>query len=135
MPTGGDIIEITYNHPTVGAGVLYPKAGEDSTWDLGGIRSADEANGIDGGGRNIDQMTRVRWFVESTVSWDMNDTKELEKLNAMAGDPTPADWTLSHINGTIYKGKGKPVGDIQGNGNAATIPLKVSGGGKLQTIS
>jgi hypothetical protein len=134
MAVGGDIIEITYNHPTLGSGVIYPKASEDSTYDLGGFRSNDEASGIDGGGNMIDQINRVRWSFEVAVSWDMNIREDLDRLVELAGSPVQADWTFTHINGTVFGGTGKPVGDMQGNGNQATFALKVSGGGKLKKI-
>src|SRR5688572_7600879 len=134
MAVGGDIIEITYNHPTLGSGVIFPKAAEDSTFDLGGFRSNDDANMIDGSGAAIDQMNRVRWSLEATVAWDMNTDLTLEKLVALASSPVPASWTISHVNGSVYGGKGKPVGDLQGNGNAATFTLKISGGETLKKI-
>ncbi len=66
MPTGGDIIEITYNHPNaaIGSGVIYPKASEDSSFDLGGFRGSDDNNMVDGGGRNMRQLNRMRWSFE-----------------------------------------------------------------------
>lgn len=134
MAIGGDIIEVTYNHPTLGSGVIYPKAAEDSTYDLGGFRSSDDANMVDGGGNMIDQMNRVRWSFEVVVAWDMNTNTELEKIVNLAADPVPAEWTWSNANGTVYGGTGKPVGDQQGNGNAATFTLKVAGGGKAKKI-
>lgn len=132
---GGDIIEITYNHPTLGSGVIYPKAAEDSTFDIGGFRSSDDANMIDGAGQMIDQMNRTRWSVETTVAWDMNTGLTLERLTELTQSPLFADWTVTHINGTIYGGKGKPVGDLQGNGNAATFTFKLAGGGVLKKIA
>ena len=132
---GGDIIEITYNHPTLGSGVIYPKAAEDSTFDIGGFRSSDDANMIDGAGQMIDQMNRTRWSVETTVAWDMNTGLTLERLTELTQSPVFADWTVTHINGTIYGGKGKPVGDLQGNGNAATFTFKLAGGGELKKIA
>lgn len=132
---GGDIIEITYNHPTLGSGTIYPKAAEDSTFDLGGIRTSDDANMVDGAGATIRQMNRVRWSYEGPVAWDMNDREDLDNITALAGDPVEADWTFSHINGSVWKGKGAPVGDLQGNGNQATFTLKVSGGGRLVKIA
>lgn len=130
--TGGDIIEITYNHPDLGSGVIYPKSAEDSTYNLGGFRSQDDKNMVDGSGEAIDTMNRERWSFESTVAWDMNLREDLEKLSALAASPTPATWTITHINGVVHAGKGKPVGDLSGNGNKATFPLKVSGGGVLK---
>jgi hypothetical protein len=35
---GGDILEVTYAHETLGSGTFFPKSGEDSTFDLGGFR-------------------------------------------------------------------------------------------------
>ena len=137
---GGDVLELTFNHPTLGSGTFFPKANEDSTFDLGGFRSNDDANMIDGGGRMIDQMNRVRWSVELTIASDMgsssnpNASSDLETLKLLASSPVQADWTISHINGTVWKGKGKPVGDIQANGNAGTIAFKVSGGGEMKKI-
>src|SRR6056297_3472914 len=109
---GGDIIEITYNHPTLGQGVLLPKSNESFTLDLGGFRSNDDANMIDGGGQMIDQINRQRWSGEGTIAVDeLQETQE--NMTALAGSPQLADWTFTHVNGTVYGGKGKPVGDIQ----------------------
>jgi hypothetical protein len=135
MAIGGDIVEITYNHETLGSGVIFAKSAEDSDFDLGGYRSADDANMVDGGGNMIDQINRVRWKFSVIVSWDMNSSNELEKMIELAQSPIQADWTFQHINGTIWGGKGKPVGDYSGNANAATFTLLVSGGGKLKKIA
>ena len=132
---GGDILEITANHPTLGAKTFFPKSAEDSNYDLGGLRSADEANGVDGSGAMIDQMNRVRWFFEVPVVNDTNVAKELEFVKALSQDPVPADWTFTLVNGSVYGGQGKPVGDIQGNANTAVFPLKVSGGADLEQIA
>jgi hypothetical protein len=135
MAVGGDIIEITYNHSTLGSGVIFAKAAEDSTFDLGGFTSADDAAMVDGGGNMIDQINQKRWKFSVTVSWDMNSADELGKIHQLSQSPVQADWTISSINGTVWGGKGKPVGDYEGNGNAATFPLLISGGGKLKKIS
>jgi hypothetical protein len=134
MAVGGDLIEITFNHPTIGSGVIYPKSAEDNTFDTGGFRSNDDANMVTGSGEMIDQMNRARWSLETTVAWDMNTRNDLEKMSELAESPVQADWTITHVNGTVWGGKGKPVGDQQGNGNAATFSLKISGGGKLKKI-
>lgn len=128
----GDVTEITYNHPTLGTGTFFPKAGEDSTFDPGGLRSNDDANGVDGAGRSIKQLNRARWSFEGTIANDMNTENDLAKVAALAADPVDADWTFAHINGTVWKGKGSPVGDVGANGNAGTMSLKVSGGGELK---
>lgn len=131
---GGDLLEITYNHPTIGSGVLYCKSGEDSTFDPGGFRTSDDANMVDGGGRMMRQMNRVRWSVESVISWDMSISDEMTKLKQLSDSPVEAEWTISHVNGEVWRGTGAIVGDIQPNGNTAQITLKISGGGALEKL-
>lgn len=126
MAVGGDILEVTVNHPTLGTKTFSPKAGEDSTFDLGGFRTNDDANGITAKGDLISQLSRVRGSFECVVTNDMNSGLELEFITSLTGDPTDADWTISHINGSVYKGKGRPVGDIQAAGMATTFTLKVA---------
>lgn len=130
----GDILEITFNHPTLGSGIFNPKSTEDTTYDLGGFRSDDNEDGVDGAGNMIDRMTRKRWSFEAPIAWDANNAETLEKLNALAASPVQAQWTITSINGTVYGGQGKPVGDLKGNGANGTIQLKVSGGGKLKKV-
>ena len=134
MPVGGDILEITFNHPTIGSGTIYPKSTEDSTFNLGGFRSEDDMAKIAGDGSMIDTINRVRWSFEIPATWDQNSANELDKLIELAESTVETDWTISSINGTVWGGKGKPVGELPGNGNAATITLKLSGGGRLKKI-
>ncbi len=131
---GGDVSEITYNHPTIGSGTWYPKSAEDFTIDPGGIRGADDENNVDGGGNNIKILNRKRWFAEGPISWDANVANELEQAERLAADPVDADWTVTLINGTVWGGKGSIVGDVQGGTNAATMSIKIAGGGKLSKI-
>ena len=58
--TGGDILEVTYSHPTLGQGAFFPKANEGNTFDPGGFRNNDDVNQIDGAGELIVQKNRVR---------------------------------------------------------------------------
>ncbi len=132
MAVGGDIIEVTFNHPTLQSGTLYPKAGEASTFDTGGFRGTDDNNGVDGGGSTIRSLSQVRWSFEVPVSNDMNTRMELEKIAEMAGNPLEATWTITHINGSVYQGVGSPVGDVKANGLDTLTTLKISGGGKLE---
>ena len=131
---GGDIKTITYNHPTLGSGTLFPKAGEDGTIDKGGFTSADDAAGITGSGKLIDIITAKRASLEILCAWDMVDQDELEVVNNMAASPLLADWTITHISGAVYGGKGKPVGDIQGSTGAGTFPLKLAFENKLSKL-
>lgn len=128
----GDIIEVTCNHPTLGAFVFSPKANESSKYDLGGRTSNDDANMVTGNGQMIDQMNRKRWSFEVPIAWDMNDNQELENAQALQDSPVQGEWTFAHINGTVYAGTGKPVGELSGDGNTGTYTLKVSGGGQLR---
>lgn len=128
MAVGGDIIEVTFNHPTIGSGTFFPKSSESSSYDTGGFRSKDESNAIDGSGTPIDTMNQVRGMFECTVSNDMNTNQDLEKAAALAASPVPATWTFSVINGVSYSGSGKPVGDLNADIDKATFKLKVSGG-------
>jgi len=131
---GGDILSVNFTHPTLGSGTFFPKSGEDSTFDPGGFRTADDTAMITGSGTPIYQMNNSRWMFEVTCASDMNTNEDMEKLAALSASTEEANWTISHINGTTYAGKGKPVGDIQANGNAGTITLKVSGGGGMKKI-
>lgn len=127
MAVGGDITEITYNHPTLGSGTFFPKSSESNSYDTGGFRSKDESNGIDGSGAVIDTMNRVRGFFEATVANDMNNNQDLEKAVALASSPVPATWVFTVINGKSYTGTGKPVGDLNADVDKATFKLKVAG--------
>ncbi len=132
---GGDIVEATFNHPTIGQGVLFAKSDEDSELDLGGYRSADEEKGVDTGGNMIDTMTNSRWSATMVVAGDVITREDLEKLTSLTKDPVPAVWTITHISGAIYQGNGKPVGDVKENLKAATIQLKIAGGGECKKIA
>lgn len=132
---GGDITEITWNHPTLSSGVIRIKASEDNTYDLGGVRGNDDDSQVTGVGDKIRQLNTKGWSVNVTVAWDMNVGLDLEKLNTLAGDPVEANWTVTHINGSIYSGLGSPVGDLVGNVNNATFPLKLAGGRKLEKVA
>jgi hypothetical protein len=132
---GGDITELTFNHPTIGTGVLFVKSDEDSELDLGGYRSTDEEKGIDTGGNMIDIMTLSRWMASFVVAGDLTSRGDLEKLTSLAKDPVTAQWTITHISGAIYQGNGKPVGDVKQAMKAATIALKISGGGQCKKVA
>jgi hypothetical protein len=134
MAVGGDLLEIKWQHPTLGSGVFFPKSNEDSTFDLGGFRSNDDANMIDGGANIIDQINRVRWSLETVVSWDQSIANELEVARQLSGSPVMTTFTITHISGSVWTATGKPVGDIQANGNQATFTLKLSGGSILRKV-
>lgn len=125
---GGDITEVTFAHPLLGSGVFSPKAGETNTFDLGGFRNDDDAQGITGNGTLIIKKTRTRASFEVVVAWDANLKEELGVLTKLAESNVETNWTITSSNKTVWGIKGIPVGDVQGDGSAATLTLKVAGG-------
>lgn len=135
--SGGDILEITYNHSVLGSGTIFCKAAEDGTIDLGGIRTADDENNVTGDGQMIQQMNRVLASFETPpIAWDMTNVDELSRLSALAASPVLGDWTISVVNGSIWGGKGKPVGDLKGNTNTGLVEsIKLNFENQLKQIS
>lgn len=131
---GGDILEIVCKHPTLGEFRFQAKANESFNLDPGGYRSNDDANAITGGGEIIDQINRVRWSLEGPVAVDPISGNELDNLPKLAESPTLGTWTITHISGTIWKGLGKIVGDLNSDSNTAQLTLKVAGSGKLEKL-
>ena len=132
---GGDITEITFNHPGEGSGRFFCKSGEDGTLDMGGFRTDDDAASIASNGKMINKINRVLASFEASVAWDMADTDELSILKRMAASPDLGDWTMSSVSGAIWGGKGKPVGDIKGNTNTCLISLKLAFESELKRIA
>ncbi|WP_158993440.1 hypothetical protein [Mucilaginibacter sp. L196] len=131
---GGDFTEVTCMHP-LGSFRYAPKSNEAFTPDKGGLRSNDEANSVTGGGVSIVIINNKRWSIEGSIAVDFVSDNEMGSLNAMAGDPHDGVWTFSHVSGAIWKGTGRPVGEITPDTNTASVKLKVSGGGVLELIS
>lgn len=125
MAVHGDITEINYSHPTLGSGVFFPIANQGNTYDKGGLRNSDDANSITSAGLVV-QKNRVRGFFEVIIENDMNNRQDAEKLNALAESGTSATWTFSLVNGSVFKGLGIPVGDIQADTNTGQLTLKVA---------
>lgn len=130
---GGDILEIVCQH-TLGEFRFQPKSNESYTIDPGGIRTGDDANQITSAGQMIAQKNRVRWSFEGPVAVDFDSDNELSNLSKLAAHPELGTWTISLISGVIYKGQGTVVGDLAADSNAATMPLKVAGSGKLEKL-
>lgn len=134
--TGGDCIEVTVNHPTLGSFRFDPKGSEDTEIDFGGYLVADSDDSVTGAGTNIKQMNRKRWSVSvPPVGWE-RDPDTLQNLQSLQDDVNDAPWTFTFIDGAVYKGTGSISGDLKGNKNNGTINgFKVSGGGKLEKIA
>lgn len=131
---GGDIIEAVCTHPVLGSYRFQAKANEAFTLDKGGFRNADEANSITGSGQAIWQMNQVRWSLEGPVAVDMLSGNEVTGLAALASSTVEGIWTLTTVSGQIYKGSGKPVGDLNADSNTAQMKLKVAGSGQLEEL-
>lgn len=131
--TFGDCLEITCQH-TLGEFRFSPKANEGFDLDPGGIRADDDASMVTSNGQNMNKLNRVKWSVEGPIAVDMISGNELTNIKTLSAHPEDGVWTISFISGTIYKGKGRPVGDISTNTNEGTMPLKLSGGGELEKI-
>ena len=130
---GGDIISITCNH-SGNKYTYYPKANETANIDKGGHRTNDDASQLTTNGQNLRAINVVRWSIDCPIAVDFVSGKEEDSLKLMSGSPIEGLWQVNHISGAIWVGKGSPVGDIQSDSNAATLTLKVSGGGTLQPV-
>lgn len=132
---GGDIIEAVCAHPTLGDYRFAPKANESFNLDPGGLRNDDDASNVTGSGDQIVKKNRVLWSLEGPIAVDFSSDYETKSLTDLMESPEPGVWTLTHISGTIWKGKGVPVGDYVPDTNTATVTMKVAGSGKLEKIS
>ena len=129
MAVNGDIREITYSHPTIGSGAFKTKSNESNTFDPGGFRTNDDANQVTSDGTMMQQKNRVLGFLEVVCENDMDVRLDVQKVQELSADSVQADWTFTMNNGSVYKGKGTPVGDIQADTNTGTFTLKVNGAG------
>lgn len=120
----GDVDEIVCQHPT-GEFRFFPKANESGTGDLGGHRANDDANQITSNGQMMSQINRVRGSFEVPISVETDLTAQKNLAN-LGKHPDLGTWTISFINGTVMRGKGRPVGDQQLDTNAGTMTLKIA---------
>lgn len=128
----GDLLSISCQHPTLGSRVFEMKAGEDYNYQPGGFKTSDDDGNISTTGEHIAQKTRYPWSFSGTLAYNSGDQ---EYLQSLSNDTVPAVWTFTEISGRVRKGKGIPVGDIEENANAGTLPLTLKGSKKLETIS
>jgi hypothetical protein len=125
---GGDIIEVTYNHPTLGTGFFKAVVGEANTFQPGGFMNSDEETGLNAQGGLIIDKTRTRAFFEIVVESDLNVDEDLIRAKALAENTAPANWSISIVNGTIWSGSGVPVGAMDADIKASRFTLKVASG-------
>lgn len=132
---GGNLLEVKIDHEVEGSVIIKCKASEDNTFDLGGIVANDDQSMVTGSGESITSLNMEQWRAKMTAAWDMNVGLELQKIKRIAASPIEAVITISHINNSIYRGKGRPVGTIEANVNNATFPLVLGGGGELSKLA
>ena len=130
---GGDILEIVCQH-TLGEFRFQAKSNESFTLDPGGVRTNDDANQTTGAGEIILQKNRMRWSIEGPIAVDFNSGNELDNLRQLAAHPELGVWTMTLISGTVYKGTGTVVGDLQVDTNTAQMTLKLAGSGEIEKI-
>jgi len=129
----GDCSEIVCNH-LGNTYRFYPKANESFNLDPGGVRGNDDMNQVTSNGQMMSQLNRARWAVDGPIAVDQISNAEFNALTLMAGSPSLGTWQFAFISGAIFKGTGRPVGEITQDSNAGTLTLKVSGGGVLEKI-
>ena len=132
--TGGDLVEITVNHPTLGNFNFSTKSGEAYTLDPGGRRSEDDDSLVTGNGDMIDKVTQKRWSFEGPLMADFISANETENLPKLAASPELGTWTFTHISGVTWRGRGKFVGDIKIDTSEATMPVKIAGSKSLEKL-
>lgn len=126
MAYGGDIKEVTFNNANIGSVSFKPKAGEGNTYDLGGVRTADDNSGITADGEAIWTQNMKMGMLQVLIANDMNVRKDLEKLADSAAALVETTVTFTVINGVTYRGKGMVVGDLIADIDKATVPVKIN---------
>lgn len=135
MAVQGDITEVTYNNADVGSGTFKPKANEGNTFDIGGIRSNDDASMITSDGTLIDQKNRVRGFLEVVVEDDAANREDLLNMTLITESTNSTDFTFTTIGGQTFAGKGIIVGDLQKDLNTGMVTVKIAPRGKWKKIA
>lgn len=128
MASHGDVVEIAVSHPSLGNRTFFPKASEGNTFFPGGIVTADDQNSVTSAGEMIFTQNRVAGMFSVLIEDDQNDREDALFIKELAGSSESAVWTLSLINGTVWQGSGKPVGNYETELNAGTMTLKVNSG-------
>lgn len=131
---GGDVLYLIAQNADAGTFKFSPKANEAFTLNKGGLRNNDDSNGVTGNGQAIYQMNRNRWSFDGPVAVDFLSDNEMGGLDKLAASFKETTWTIALIGGQIYKGTGKPVGEMPIDSNTAQCTLKVSGSGQLEPL-
>lgn len=125
---GGDLLEISVQHPTAGSKIIYGVAGETTTIKLGGVENED--NGAVDGGQNLIVSKRlVPGHIQGPFANDNRSAlAEFEFIQNVAASPEEAVFTFRYIDNEVYSGSGTPVGEITLDAKAATFTMKIVSG-------
>jgi hypothetical protein len=128
---GGDVKQISIDHPELGSRLLTPQSGEDFTIIKGGYQNADTETNVSATGKRIYQKNWIPWSVSGKIVLESGDH---DYLQDMATNPKEAVIGFLYMNGQIRVGKGSVVGGIDGETQTHTMTVKFSGSGKLELI-
>ena len=131
---GGDITEVTISHPSLGDFRFATKSDESYNIDFGGFRNADDSAAVTGNGKKIGKKNRVRWSFEGPLLVDLKNKVDQKNIQDLVNSDEDFTLTITHTSGAIWKGEGEIVGDLVIDSNTAQLPIKISGGGQLETI-
>jgi len=132
MSSSGDITEVKIIHEVVGSRIFQVKGGEDVTFDLGGYTGERMVTGIGGGHKSL---VAKAWMVENAVLETVPGDGGVEFLQDISNSTLDATIEISHINGTVYKGKGSIEGDIKQGNKEGFTTVTFSGNQKLEKIA
>jgi len=120
---GGSIEAVTID------GRLFPVAADaDSGRKYGGFENEIQMNG-NGTFRTV--KTRVAWMLDGlTLSFDDNQA-DLEFLQDVADATEPVDISITYASNVTVESKGQIVGELKASSQNATVPVTLSGGGRL----
>lgn len=132
---GCELLKTEISNSVVGKVTLFHKAKETAKIDKGGLMTEDKAEGVTSAGGAMYSLSHKRWSVEpSAVAWGKTGVDTLEKLNEFNNEITDSVFTFTLVDGTVYTGTGRIVGDTIADSLDASIPFKAAGGGKLSKI-
>jgi hypothetical protein len=130
----GDVKEISIEHPTLGNFFYKVKKDDEWTIKVGGRMTTDDDTGITGDGIPIWNIQNNLWSIEGNVVWDKIVRDELTELTDLSGDVADGQITIAFLDGSIWGGKGRPVGETSGT-NKGDIAAKMAGGGRLVKLN
>lgn len=129
MFKGVEFLQIGLKHSSLGSVTLYPKAGENGQLQIGGYQNEVETTGS---GEAIVKKKRVPWVVECPpIAWNKSGTDLIKIMQDLIDSFEEVDCTFELTDGSIWTGKGSLIDELKGATYDGTIPLKISGGGKL----